>query len=268
MLSLDWLEKLFGVLLPPASREHVLGDLHEKCKSRREYLIDAISVLGPVIVGRIRRTTDFQVFLMETVVVYLSFSAAALWLGQEAFLYDHAGFARLAIPTTVSAIGLLMCNAYADPEKQSFFVKPILQSAGSISLAFFGQAVIFDTRPSFVVPFGIMLYGSCTSLVLASTLRILFPPILSNRSKRALLHEPHLSQRPGIIASRATFEEIRQRISEVPFPLRFKTAATCAAVLVVAALLALSIRGGVFKPQFAVFAIVALLAIYQIRTRK
>jgi hypothetical protein len=48
----------------------VLGDLHEKCKSPRQYFIEAAGVLGPVIVSRIRRTTDFQVFLMETFAVY------------------------------------------------------------------------------------------------------------------------------------------------------------------------------------------------------
>ena len=104
MSSLDCLEALFRLLLPLASREHILGDLREECKSSREYLAAALSLLGPVIVSRIRRTTDFQVFLMEILAVYMSFSAAAWCLGQRTFLYDHSGFARLAIPTTVTAV--------------------------------------------------------------------------------------------------------------------------------------------------------------------
>jgi hypothetical protein len=155
----------------------VLGDLHEKCKSPRAYLADAISVLGPVIIGRIRRTTDVQVFLMEIVVVYASFSAAAWYLGEKAFLYERSGFARLAIPVTLTAIGLLVSNAYADPRKQRSLFKPIRQIAGSLAVGFLGQAILFDARPDFAVPFGIMLWGSCTSLVLVSTLRMLFPPI-------------------------------------------------------------------------------------------
>ncbi|HEY3939474.1 MAG TPA: hypothetical protein VGL97_18730 [Bryobacteraceae bacterium] len=177
MTLLPLFEKLFRLLLPPASREHVLGDLHEKCKSPRAYLADAISVLGPVIIGRIRRTTDVQVFLMETVVVYASFSAAAWYLGEKAFLYEHSGFARLAIPVTLTAIGLLAANAYADPRKPRSLFKPLRQIGGSLAVAFLGQAILFDTRPDFAVPFGVMLWGSCTSLVLVSTLRMLFPPI-------------------------------------------------------------------------------------------
>ena len=44
-------------------------------------------------------------------------------------------------------------------------------------MAFLGQALIFDTRPSLAVPLGVMLFGSCASVLFLSTLRILFPPI-------------------------------------------------------------------------------------------
>jgi hypothetical protein len=178
MPSLERIESLFRLLLPPASREHVLGDLHEKYKSRREFVVAALSVLGYVIFGRIRRTTDFQVFLMETFAVYSSFLATAWWLGRESFLHNDAGFLRLAIPTALIAIGLLLSNAYADPAKEPRGMQRIFETAGSISVAFLGG--------SFAVPFETLLYGSCTSLVLVSTLRILFPPILRGPSSVAL----------------------------------------------------------------------------------
>jgi hypothetical protein len=170
------LENLFRLLLPPASREHVLGDLQERHTSPKSYAVEALSVLGPVIISRIRRTTDMQVFLMETLTVYLSFAAAGLYLGEQNFLYHQAGFVRLAIPTSVAVVSLLFCNAYSSPERKSF-ITPILQSAGSLSLAFLGQALIFDTFPSFAVPFQALLYGSLLSVLLVSPLRILFPPV-------------------------------------------------------------------------------------------
>jgi hypothetical protein len=170
------LVNLFRLLLPPASREHVLGDLQERHSSPKSYTIEALSVLGPVIVSRIRRTTDIQVFLMETLSVYLSFAAAAWYLGEQNFLYHHAGFVRLAIPTSVAVVALLFCNAYSSPEKKSF-ITPILQSAGSLSLAFLGQAVVFDMLPNFAVPFPTLLYGSLLSVLLVSPLRVLFPPV-------------------------------------------------------------------------------------------
>lgn len=242
MPAFQLFETLFGLLLPPASREHVLGDLHEKCKTPREYGLEAISVLGPVIISRIRRTTDLQVFLMEIFAVYLSFSEAAWWMGQKAFLYDYAGFARLAIPTSVTVIGLLLCNAYADPAKESSLIRPVLQSAGSVAFAWLGQAVLFDTSPQLAVPFAVMLYGSCISIVLVSTIRVLFPPIFSNRIRPVLLQEPRLLRKPVLPPPKVIVERIRQKMDEAPSPGRFKTAVAYVAVLLAVLLLATILR--------------------------
>ena len=59
------MEAVVGFLLPPACREHVLGDLHERYTSPRQYLVDALLAVPLVIASRIRRTTDPDVFLME-----------------------------------------------------------------------------------------------------------------------------------------------------------------------------------------------------------
>jgi hypothetical protein len=175
MLAPRLLENVLYLLLPPACREHVLGDLQERCTSTRSYLVDALSVLGPVIISRIRRTTDFQVFLMEALTVYLSFTAAAWYQGEQNFLYHYRGFLRLALPTSVVITALLFCNAYSDLDKRSIG-RAILQSAGSLALAALGQALLFHADPGFAVPFRIMLYGSVLSCLLISPLRILFPP--------------------------------------------------------------------------------------------
>ncbi len=129
------LENLIRALLPPACREHVLGDLQERYRTPKSYLLDALSVLGPVIISRIRRTTDFQVFLMEAFTIYLSFAAMAWYLGEKGFLYGQAGFARLFIPTLVAVLTLLFCNVYSDLDRKAFW-KPVLQATGSMSLAF------------------------------------------------------------------------------------------------------------------------------------
>lgn len=173
MLAPKPLENLVRLLLPPASREHVLGDLRERYISPKSYLMDALSVLGPVIVSRIRRTTDLQVFLMEGLTIYLSFTATACFLGQQNFLYLHAGFVRLAVPAIFAAVALLFCNGYSDPQKKSFG-KPLLQSAGSISLAFLGQTIFFDTHAGLTVPFPVLFYGSVLSFFLISPIRCSF----------------------------------------------------------------------------------------------
>lgn len=175
MPSFDRLAKIFGWLLPPVCREQVLGDLQERAKSRRQFVKEAVSVLAPVIVSRIRRVTDAQVLLMQTLALYISFVAAAWYSGESSF-YQEAGLIRLAIPTTVSIATLLLCAAYANPARQNFW-RPVLQAATSIAIGLLGQALVFDTVPLLAVPLPVLLEGGCIAVVLVSTLQMLFPPI-------------------------------------------------------------------------------------------
>jgi hypothetical protein len=55
--------RLVRALVPPVSREHVLGDLQERYRSPRGYLADALQALPFVIASRLRRTTHPLVLL-------------------------------------------------------------------------------------------------------------------------------------------------------------------------------------------------------------
>ena len=190
------IEKLLWFLLPPACREQVLGDLQEKCKSPREYTREGLAVVAPVIVSRIRRTTDYQLLLIEAFAIYGSFVAAAVYLGEKAFLYQHAGFARLALPTLVAVLAMLIGNAYFGPVTESV-LNPILQSTLSLTLAFLGQTAIFDTRPALAVPLTVMLFGSFASVLVLSALRILSPPI-STETKAVRFNQLHRPRQPDV----------------------------------------------------------------------
>jgi hypothetical protein len=256
------LENLVRLLLPPACREHVLGDLQERYKSPKSYLSDALSVLGPVIISRIRRTTDFQVFAMEALALYLSFTATAWYVGQQSFLYDHAGFARLTVPTSVAVMALLLCNAYSDPERKSFS-KPILQSAGCVSLAFLGQTLLFDTQSVFTVPFPIMLYGGILGMSLVSALRMLFPPV-QNRLKMISTNRQQFFQDRKFI--HAGFRQhFLQRVSQVQSNVKPILACAVLAVFLASALLLAHIRyAGFSKPHFFILTAVVLVTLYRI----
>jgi hypothetical protein len=167
-------EAVLGLLIPPACREQVLGDLYERYTSPRRYLADAFSAVPCVIISRIRRTTDPQVFLMEAFALYLSFVGVAWISGQSAFLFEPWGLLRLAIPAAVTLVALVLADAYGDPAKRSR-VKPMLESAFCIALAFLSQATFWATDPDLAVPGRIMLYGAGISLVLVSALRAFFP---------------------------------------------------------------------------------------------
>ena len=71
------LEGLAKILIPPAWRVEVLGDLYERYKSPSQYLGDLLSTMPFVVLSRIAHTTDLRFLLMDAVLVYGSFLAAA-----------------------------------------------------------------------------------------------------------------------------------------------------------------------------------------------
>ena len=72
-------EALVAVLVPPACREEVLGDLHERYRSAAQYSLDAASTVPLVILSRIHRTADSRALLIQAFAFYASFLAAA-WI--------------------------------------------------------------------------------------------------------------------------------------------------------------------------------------------
>ena len=168
-----FIETLIGLLIPPVSREHVLGDLHERYRSTGQYIHDAIRTVPFVILSRIRRTTDPQLLLMEAFALYLSFVTTAWWLGPPSFLYEQWGLLRLAIPTAVTLLTLTLVDAYVDPSRRSV-LKPAIQAAVGIGFAFLSQATLWIAGGDFALPWKIMLYGAGGSLILISALRFFF----------------------------------------------------------------------------------------------
>ncbi len=158
-------EAVVGFLLPPACREHVLGDLQERYQSGQQYWPDAIRTVPVVILSRIRRTTDIVVLLMEVCTTYMSFFVAAWQLGGVSFLYRDSGFVRSAIPTAAVVLILVVSDAYASARTRSP-LRPTLGAVLAVACAFLTRAL----------PLPIMVAGGSASLLLIATLRLLFPP--------------------------------------------------------------------------------------------
>jgi len=167
-------EKIVGFLLPPACREEVLGDLHERSEGTWRYLADALAVLPLVIVSRVRRTLDPQVTLMEAFVLCLSFvGAAAYW--DRAFVSGSWGLARLSIPAAVALLALKLSDAYARPGRR----QPLAGASDAmfaIGMAFVSQAVLLIGSPDVALPLWIASCGGGLGVLLLTLVRMLFPP--------------------------------------------------------------------------------------------
>jgi hypothetical protein len=159
------IERLVGLLIPPASREEVLGDLHERCETTPRFLVEAAFVIPHVIASRIRRTTDRVILLMQALTLYTSFVLAALWLDRP-LLYDESGYALLAIPGAIVLVVVIFADAYADPKKLSP-LRPMLAPVLGMAFAFALPAL----------PRAVMIAGGSIGILLLSTLRFIFPPL-------------------------------------------------------------------------------------------
>jgi hypothetical protein len=168
-------EAIVALLLPPACREEVLGDLHERYRSRLQYAADALCTVPLVILSRIRRTADPQVLLIQAFALYASFLTAA-WFKDPSLLQAQWGLLRLAIPPGMALLGLILEDAYTAPGRLSplkLFRGPLL----SFGLAVGSQAVFRAGKSDLALPSWIMVYGSAMSLLLSSAVRVLFPPV-------------------------------------------------------------------------------------------
>ena len=164
-------ETLIGLLIPPACREEVLGDLHERYAGLLRYVADALAAVPLVILSRIRRTTDFQVLLMEAFILFLSFWGAARFADAE-FLAEPLAWLRLAIPAAAALIALMLDDAYAIPGRR-WPLKPVRAPIFGVGMALLSQATLADLA----LPRWILLYGAGVSLLLVGAVRMIFPPL-------------------------------------------------------------------------------------------
>jgi hypothetical protein len=159
-------ERIIGLFIPPSRREDVLGDLRERYTNRWQYMIEAIRTTPLVIFGAIRRTTDAQLFLMEALLLYVSF-LSALWYMNRAMLDDQWGLLRPAIPAAIAIAILALYDAWSPPEKRA----PIRHGL-RVVIALCGACLCQIAA----LPREAAVFGAGIAALLVSTVRMLFPP--------------------------------------------------------------------------------------------
>ena len=164
------LEILVSITLPPACRESVLGDLHERYTAPAQYAWDALSVIPWVIVSRIVRTTDAGLLLLEAFALYLSFAASARFTTGPAFLSLPNAYFRMAIPVLAALVALVFADAYARAERRL-----ALGSAAAFAALWFefGWAA---NNSNLSMPWHVLVYASALGTLLIAVLRAIFLP--------------------------------------------------------------------------------------------
>jgi hypothetical protein len=165
---------MVAIVIPPACREHVAGDLHERYTSPGDYILEAAHTVPLVIASRIRRTTDSGVLLLEALGLYLVLYAAA-WELDRAFLYSRRGLFLLAIPAALTLVALVIGDAYASPRNRSP-LRPILDAGRAVAIAFVLDFGLRTMDTGWVVPRWTLACGLGAGLVLVAMVRLLFPP--------------------------------------------------------------------------------------------
>lgn len=163
-------EALVRVVLPPACREEVLGDLCERYHSTGQYLAEAITTVPWVIASRIIRTTDAALLLLEAFALYLSFVTSARFAASPAFLDSPNAYLRLALPVFLALIALVLADAYSRTERR--MTHGPAAAFGAVWLQFLGTA----TNSNFSVPSRVILYASVLGILLITVLRAIFLP--------------------------------------------------------------------------------------------
>lgn len=156
-----WLESLADALLPPASAEHVLGDLAESSLSTPAYLRNLVSILPRVIWSQIRRRATLGGIVFNAMLTAFALVACQRFPQPPIF----AEWIRLGAPWAIWVTGCALSSAYGPRDKPAWWKGKVLIATALATLAsaaWFGVplagvimalGVVFATLLMFSLPF-------------------------------------------------------------------------------------------------------------------
>jgi len=132
------IDGLVRILIPPAARESVIGDLWERYRSPGRYLADALRVLPFVLASRVRRTSNIAALAL---IGFMLFGCLGGFV-MNAPVNEVPRWARAAIPALAALFGLVLRDAYRADEGHS--IRSVLLDLVVISgFALAAEAVLF-----------------------------------------------------------------------------------------------------------------------------
>ena len=103
-----FVDALVRRLIPPASREHVLGDLWERYRSPAHFLSDAVRALPFVVSSQIRRAVDPMLLALQAAMVFGGLGG----FRPVSAAGDAPGWTLALVPALAAAVVLALCDAY------------------------------------------------------------------------------------------------------------------------------------------------------------
>jgi len=113
---IDWFVR---VLIPPAVREAVVGDLWERYRSPLQYASEAMKVLPYVVASQIRRSTNLPLLATQAVLLFGCLGGFVAKEGPRASAIDAPTWQGAALAATAALIGLVLRDAYRKTERWS-----------------------------------------------------------------------------------------------------------------------------------------------------
>ena len=110
----ELMDRVVGWLIPPASREAVIGDLWERYSSPLRYVSEAMRILPFVIFSQIRRTSNIPMLGIVAFTFFVCFGGFAV----NGPPIDVPRWLRAAIPTIAVLAGLILRDVYRGSERQ------------------------------------------------------------------------------------------------------------------------------------------------------
>jgi hypothetical protein len=135
------IEFSIGVLLPPAYREHVLGDLYEQYRSPLQYSVDGARAVASILGSQIIRTWNTWLMLAQALSLIVSFTPFGSVIADSSQM-------RIAIAVVIPLAVLMLCDAYRSPAP--YASRAVTDVTISIGLMFAGETILSAFRPDLV----------------------------------------------------------------------------------------------------------------------
>jgi hypothetical protein len=147
------IDRAVRLLIPPASREAVVGDLWERYASPLQYVGEALRILPYLIASQIRRNSNIPLLGIAAFTLFVGFSGFAAGAGAS----DVPRWLRALIPVIAALAGLVLRDAYRGSEtrparRAAFDVATVIVCVLMSQAVLAGLIAAAGLSPDWIIP--------------------------------------------------------------------------------------------------------------------